>query len=67
VFLIPGLSSTPEDISIPYGVIFSNNLFILFLFMPPEINQGFVIFLSFRIDHLNDLAFPPGNSFFLDL
>ena len=67
MLLIPGWSSTPEEISIPYGVRFFSNSFILFLLIPPEINQGFVIFLSLRIDQLNDLAFPPGNSFFFDL
>ena len=63
VFLIPGASSTPEDKSIPSGFAYSLILLIFDIFMPPDKNQGFLIFNSDKTDQLNFFALPPGNSF----
>ena len=60
--LMPSSFSTPEDKSIPRGSKSLIIVSILFVFIPPDKNQGLSVFKIFKIFQSKLLAFPPGNS-----
>ena len=62
---MPSSFSTPDDKSTPKGLIFFLINSILFKFIPPDRNQGLLVFKFLIIFQSKLLAFPPGNSFLL--
>ena len=61
---MPSSFSTPDDKSTPNGFISSSISLMLLSFIPPDRNQGLLVFKLFSIFQSKLFAFPPGSSFF---